>query len=1222
MSPSIALYLGAVSYGAERQTDRVTETAVLRSGYQRGLLSEAEVLRVVWTKVEQSSKLIPSLIVELGLLEPEQVNRIVQRLKPPEPDLSALTDPLDDDDWDEIDQQPAFEEQAQASAEVEFEPEPEPEPEREPEVKPQSRQVITKKRRKLGAGPEPEIKRPRRLSSGELPRPTRRSLRASGAELRRPSKRARRPSDARAASASGGRPGRRSSGGMDAARPTSPVLIATLVGGAVVVLVSIGIFVSRGGPPKSRKRRTAQQQRQRPVPEKNKPSSKTEPESRPVAPPRINREAAFAAKFKRAAAAVDKALAAGDFDAASNAMADLRFALTGNGAQKWRDRAYSELQKKINKAVDQLLATQRKKFDALIAAGKLNEAETLLSKLQVNITGHDALFEEMDKKLGMAQYVAAQPKTAPVQPTKHLPPRDRTKELASARKRLAEAKLTLAMEREERAALVARRAARVILLTKDSSLRLKLAGVDLGPCKVTEYTELGVRIEGAQVGLKLTWNQLPRAAVYSIRKAALSEQDAQGWYDLGRFMTLQKRFREGAYCFKMAVKANPELKKRVPDLKALAERPKPFKCDYKRIGADILRLRWDFKKAEQAADFEFKESKKLKVGKGLLSLTGRNNFFCYLKQEIKFERQVAIRATGMGGTAEAVIGLRFFLKEKWLTLLVVRDPKDNTLTLYRETETSFVPHVKQSWKYNPSLQVALVMDGGTLTLFSGKTKLWSGIESNFQHCWPVLGGFSTKKTDVTATFRSVEIEGRVPPKWFSQSALEEEARMFRALEFDLDVTDLEAEDKLPEIRLDELPSLSGAANQMFQAGLAAMRQGFKENSMNVLVVGIQLMAQAAELAPNHPGVQFYLGFGMERLGEGAEALAAYRKAVENKPDLVAAHLRMASMLPNLFEYEQAEAAVERVLDLEPANAMGYLQRGLIRFYKTSDAKALDDLELARVLAPKDVAIRKAIKDVKHVMAGPSFPPQIKKIRRTKHYKIISDLDSKTVSKYAKHMEAIHAHYTAFFKPKNLPERRSEVLLFRTREGYQTYAELTTNDRAESTLGYYHPHYHQLLIFQGLDPEQTLRVMYHEAFHQYVHQLIPLIPIWLNEGMAEYFGASEVKKGKVVRTGLIQHGRLSSLRAGIKMGFKPLDFKKIMLMSQGEFYGSSASLYYAQAWSMVHFFFSQPKLKQVLVDYLEALRKRQSPKQAFEATFGKEDLVQAKKDWRRHLDGMK
>ncbi len=204
--------------------------------------------------------------------------------------------------------------------------------------------------------------------------------------------------------------------------------------------------------------------------------------------------------------------------------------------------------------------------------------------------------------------------------------------------------------------------------------------------------------------------------------------------------------------------------------------------------------------------------------------------------------------------------------------------------------------------------------------------------------------------------------------------------------------------------------------------------------------------------------------------------------------------------------------------------------------------------------------------------------------------------------------------------KLLPaDRRAEVLVFESEEGYFGYNEFTLGTRQEHTLGAFSPWYGQMALFEGTDVPETCRVLSHEGFHQALHAIAPEVPIWFNEGMAEYVGAARVEKGKVVERGGIQTGRLDNLTGAVKYGWQPLAFEEILCQSQAEFYASEAPLKYAQAWSMVRYFMDGDggRWRPLMRDYIARVLAGDSERTAFEATFAKQDLRQLEAGWLKH-----
>ena len=100
-------------------------------------------------------------------------------------------------------------------------------------------------------------------------------------------------------------------------------------------------------------------------------------------------------------------------------------------------------------------------------------------------------------------------------------------------------------------------------------------------------------------------------------------------------------------------------------------------------------------------------------------------------------------------------------------------------------------------------------------------------------------------------------------------------------------------------------------------------------------------------------------------------------------------------------------------------------------------------------------------------------------------------------------------------------------------------------------------------------DNAWRVIQHEGFHQYVDRAISRrIPVWVNEGMAEYFGHG-VWTGDSYVVGVIPPGRLRSLKSLIKKG-QIAPFLEMLEMSYKQWSSNLAGRNYAQAWAMVHF----------------------------------------------------
>jgi hypothetical protein len=96
-----------------------------------------------------------------------------------------------------------------------------------------------------------------------------------------------------------------------------------------------------------------------------------------------------------------------------------------------------------------------------------------------------------------------------------------------------------------------------------------------------------------------------------------------------------------------------------------------------------------------------------------------------------------------------------------------------------------------------------------------------------------------------------------------------------------------------------------------------------------------------------------------------------------------------------------------------------------------------------------------------------------------------------------------------------------------------------------------------------------RIVQHEGFHQFVHMTMQGdIPIWVNEGLAEYFGQG-IWTGDSFVLGVIPPDRQRRVTALIQ-GDQMMSILEMMKMSHQEWNTALAMRNYDQAWSMVHF----------------------------------------------------
>jgi len=134
--------------------------------------------------------------------------------------------------------------------------------------------------------------------------------------------------------------------------------------------------------------------------------------------------------------------------------------------------------------------------------------------------------------------------------------------------------------------------------------------------------------------------------------------------------------------------------------------------------------------------------------------------------------------------------------------------------------------------------------------------------------------------------------------------------------------------------------------------------------------------------------------------------------------------------------------------------------------------------------------------------------------------------------------------------------------------------------------------------------------FHTLYHEYTHALLRLnfsnLPLWLNEGLAEFFGNTTLGD-KEIKTGTIDPGHLQLL---IQSKLIPIE-TLLEVDHRSPYYNETnrASVFYAESWALVHFLMmdEDARQKQLLKNFLSAWEKSGNQVDAAREAFG--DLKQ-------------
>lgn len=159
----------------------------------------------------------------------------------------------------------------------------------------------------------------------------------------------------------------------------------------------------------------------------------------------------------------------------------------------------------------------------------------------------------------------------------------------------------------------------------------------------------------------------------------------------------------------------------------------------------------------------------------------------------------------------------------------------------------------------------------------------------------------------------------------------------------------------------------------------------------------------------------------------------------------------------------------------------------------------------------------------------------------------------------------------------------QIHLFRSRFTYVDYVSKRVPDGTKR----------QALFVQGTDAGRVYAYRHrgldtdvrHETTHALLHTALPYVPLWLDEGLAEYFEVSPGLREK-------QHPHHRDIKLAIRFGWKPglerLEAKREMLDMNAKDY--------RDAWAVIHFILhGPPAAREALADYFREIHSGAAPK---------------------------
>lgn len=260
----------------------------------------------------------------------------------------------------------------------------------------------------------------------------------------------------------------------------------------------------------------------------------------------------------------------------------------------------------------------------------------------------------------------------------------------------------------------------------------------------------------------------------------------------------------------------------------------------------------------------------------------------------------------------------------------------------------------------------------------------------------------------------------------------------------------------------------------------------------------------------------------------------------------------------------------------------YLKKGMVLFEGSWMSRTRRESELKKRADAEKAAIAESLRrqDWRNAVTEES-----------RHFIVTSNCTDEIRREYMERLEAYYKYFTDAWNITLSPgevKGKMKVMLYRD---YGDFLRVTKMPFGVG--GFFNFVDRELQLYHDVeDPETTRDTLFHEGNHLLTFLIDTgfRYPIWLNEGMAEYYGTTTIDAQGAFHVGGLQYGRIVSLRTDKATG-KFMRLREVLETEQDEF----RARHYAVAWSFVHFMMQSAEYGKAFKSFFATLPKNRDLK---------------------------
>lgn len=215
------------------------------------------------------------------------------------------------------------------------------------------------------------------------------------------------------------------------------------------------------------------------------------------------------------------------------------------------------------------------------------------------------------------------------------------------------------------------------------------------------------------------------------------------------------------------------------------------------------------------------------------------------------------------------------------------------------------------------------------------------------------------------------------------------------------------------------------------------------------------------------------------------------------------------------------------------------------------------------------------------------------------YSEARDIVTKQVASRLARMREALARVTKFAVRSPLP---TTVYVFRNEDSFAPYRDAVLGAPRAADGVFHGVHDGNYVLVQGDRATSVNRIIFHELTHYFVRNTVTDLPLWFNEGLADFYSTFEAS-GDTVHVGLPLEEHLTLLRDhGFDMPLRDVLAADVTSREYNE--KTRAGFFYAESWLFVHYaLIGEPSRGEQLQRYLALVAAKKPTDEAFATAFG-------------------